>query len=249
MKINNNFISPNYSERIKNIQYVIIHFTEMSFDGALTRLTDNISEVSAHYLIQNTGEIFRLVEDSKVAWHAGESYWQGQEKLNQTSIGIELDNLGVGAFPPIQIQSCINLCKHLKQLYDIPIINFIGHSDVAPDRKIDPGIFFNWCEFATHGLGIWHDYFPHESKILYKFGDFNKEILTLQSKLNKIGYKIYENSSFDIQTNYVIRAFQSKFYPKIILNKGVEFYKNKDSLYEWDTVSEEILNKLLKKYL
>lgn len=248
MLINANFTSPNFTDRKKSIEYIIVHFTEMPFDLALNRLINKESEVSCHYLIKEDGEIFQLVADNKAAWHAGKSFWKGESALNQNSIGIELDNLGNNKFSREQINSCLNLSKTLVQKYDIPLVNFIGHSDVAPDRKIDPGIFFDWHFFATHKLGIWHDTLESEYKQLYHFGDKGNMIRKLQHNLAKLGYKIEESSEFDMQTNYVIRAFQSKFYPKIIRQKGLKFFNDFGSVYSWDSVSEVMLTKLLAKY-
>ena len=248
MLINANFTSPNFTDRKKSIEYIIVHFTEVPFDLALNRLIDNESEVSSHYLIKEDGEIFQLVADDKIAWHAGKSFWKGQSALNQNSIGIELDNLGNNKFSREQINSCLTLSKVLVQKYAMPPINFIGHSDVAPDRKIDPGIFFDWQFFANNDLGIWHDVSGLEYKELYHFGDKGNMIRKLQHNLAQLGYKIEESSEFDMQTNYVIRAFQSKFYPELIRKKGVNFFNDFGSIYSWDSVSEEVLIRLLLRY-
>ena len=113
MRINNNFFSPNYSNRVKNPEYIIMHFTEMIFEDALAKLTDPEAQVSAHYLIKENGEIFQLVDDDNIAWHAGVSSWQGNEALNQNSIGIELDYLGNCEFKRAQMDACIELSKNL----------------------------------------------------------------------------------------------------------------------------------------
>lgn len=248
MLINANFISPNFTDRKKPIEYIIVHCTEMPFNLALNRLIDKEAEVSSHYLIKEDGEIFQLVADDKIAWHAGKSFWKGQSALNQNSIGIELDNLGNNKFSREQINSCLTLSKVLVQKYSVPSINFIGHSDVAPDRKIDPGIFFDWQFFANNDLGIWHDVPRLEYKELYYFGDKGDMIRKLQHNLAQLGYKIEESSEFDMQTNYVIRAFQSKFYPSLLLKRGVSFFNDFESIYSWDSVSEEMLAKLFIKY-
>ena len=248
MLINTNFTSPNFSDRTKPIEYIIVHFTQMPFDTALSRLIDKESEVSAHYLIKENGEIFQLVADDKIAWHAGQSFWKGDSALNQNSIGIELDNLGNNEFSPEQINSCLTLSKILVEKYDIPLVNFIGHSDVAPDRKIDPGIFFDWRFFANNNLGLWHDIPELEYlkyKELYRFGDKGEMIRKLQHNFARIGYKIEESSNFDMQTNYVIRAFQSKFYPQIIHKKGLDFLSDLGSIYSWDSVSDKMLMQLI----
>lgn len=246
MFLNTNFSSPNFSARIKPIEYIILHFTEMSFEGALARLCDKNSEVSAHYLIKENGEIFQLVQEKNIAWHAGKSSWHGKEKLNQNSIGIELDNLGNKAFSKAQMDSCIELCKALSAVYNIPKENFIGHSDVAPERKIDPGIFFNWELLYREGFGIWPTIKPSSlNVILYEFGAIGENIGKIQSKLKKLGYNIEITETFDQQTNYVIRAFQSKFCPYTIKELGLEYYGNLDSKYSWDLHSDNVLNALV----
>jgi N-acetylmuramoyl-L-alanine amidase len=246
MQINRDFSSPNYAKRTKEIEYIIVHFTEMTFKDALEKLLDKNTEVSAHYLIKENGEIFQLVNDEHIAWHAGNSSWYGVEALNQNSIGIEIDNLGDREFDEEQMKSCIELSQFLMKKYKIPVENFIGHSDIAPSRKIDPGIFFNWELCAKNELGIWHNSKePESSSILFKFGDATERIKQLQKNLKKIGYNIDETGEFDKQTNFVVRAFQSKFYPKIIRRKGLEFYQNINSQYFWDSFSEQILQKLL----
>ena len=247
MLVNSNFSSPNFSKRTKQIEYGILHFTEMPFKEALARLCDKASEVSAHYLIKENGEIFQLVQDENIAWHAGKSSWHGKERLNQNSIGIELDNLGNKEFNKDQMNSCIKLCKDLATKYDIPKENFIGHSDVAPERKIDPGIFFSWKLLYKQGLGIWHKIQPLSMNIsLYEFGTIGENIGKIQTKLKKVGYNIEKTEIFDQQTNCVIRAFQSKFCPHIIKELGLEYYNNLDSKYSWDSHSDNVLNELVK---
>jgi N-acetylmuramoyl-L-alanine amidase len=245
MLINNKFSSPNCAKRQELIEYVILHFTELSFKDALARLCDPASKVSAHYIIKETGEIFQLVEDQKIAWHAGASSWYGKDKLNQNSIGIELDNLGNKKFSKAQMHSCLELCSILSQKYNIPKANFIGHSDIAPERKLDPGIFFDWKLLHEKGFGIWHGLEPSYLNVdLYKMGDVGEGIVDIQIKLKKIGYNIEINGTFDQQTNYVIRAFQSKFCPHIIEESGLAYYNNPDSEYSWNSCAGNALNKL-----
>jgi N-acetylmuramoyl-L-alanine amidase len=249
MQINNNFRSPNYSPRVKKIEYIILHYTEMPFEAALSKLIDATSAVSCHYLIRKDGEIFNLVEDDKIAWHAGESSWQNSVKLNQNSIGIELDNLGNSKFSQEQMKSCIDLCQYLVSLYHLNPEDIIGHSDIAPNRKIDPGIFFDWQLLAKHNLGKWHDIAYSEdlkSQPLLGFEESGHKVLELQQRLHKLGYKIEQSGQFDTQTSKVIRAFQAHFCPEIIHHKhGIEFYKNLDSIYSWDGFSEAVLQELV----
>ncbi len=170
MHINTKFSSPNYSVRTKIIEYIIVHFTEIPFEDALEKLTNIQNQVSVHYLIKGNGEIFQLVSDDNIAWHAGKSYWHGQLALNKNSIGIELDNFGNNVFTLQQMQSCIILCKALMKKYNILSTSFIGHSDVAPDRKIDPGLFFDWKGCSIEGLEIWHGLDePQDNKTLFSF--------------------------------------------------------------------------------
>ena len=157
MNIITNIASPHYSIRTNPIKFIIIHYTELTFDDALDRLCNPLSKVSSHYLIKSDGKIFELVDTSNVSWHCGVSYWNGLDTINDHSIGIELDNLGCEAYSIEQMNSCIDLCKILMSRYNIPNANILGHSDIAIDRKIDPGIFFDWGLLASHNLGLWYD--------------------------------------------------------------------------------------------
>jgi len=249
MYINTKFSSANSSLRTNKIEYIILHYTEIPLQDALARLISAKSEVSAHYLIKKDGEVLQLVDDYKIAWHAGKSSWKNFTHLNRHSLGIEIDNSGISEFSAIQIESCIGLCRYLVNKHNINPASVIGHSDVAPDRKIDPGIFFDWQRLAKHGLGWWHNLEYSQdlaNKILYKFGQEGKKIAKLQQDLRKLGYKVNISGEIDIQTNNVIRAFQAHFCPKLIWNKGgINFYRNLKNIYEWDSFSEEVLQKLL----
>lgn len=146
--------SSNFDERRPN--FVIIHHT--SNDGAehaLSTLTDPLRRVSAHYLIARDGTIYYLVDELARAWHAGESYWGGSRDLNSASIGIELDNNGDEPFTEPQIESLLVLLADIKERYKIPTANFLGHGDVAPERKTDPSGRFPWKRLAEHGFGLW----------------------------------------------------------------------------------------------
>ncbi len=249
MLLTHKFQSPNCAPRDQQINYIIVHFTEMLFEDALERLMDKASQVSAHYLIKKDGEILHLVDDSNIAWHAGASSWHGQEKLNQNSIGIELDNMGNEPFSDPQMKSCIELSASLMLKYNIKAENFIGHSDVAPSRKIDPGIFFDWQRCAEHNLGIWYGIKREagDDEEIMHFGDSSGSVKKLQQQLMGLGYKIEITGVFDEQTNFVVRAFLSKFCPEIIRDRGMEFYKDQDSRYAWDVFSEKMLNKNSKR--
>lgn len=142
--------SRHYEERIQPIRFLVIHTFSLPVDSMIRRL-DELG-VSTHYMIDIEGKITQLVPDDKVAWHAGKSYWKGRKGLNAYSIGIELQNstLGQTHFPEKQIQSFQKLAQKLMKKYNIPAENVVGHSDIAPTRKADPGKMFPWKEL---GLG------------------------------------------------------------------------------------------------
>ena len=150
-------LSPNFDERTLPVTMLVVHYTEMeSAEAALTRLCDPEAKVSAHYLISEAGEVIRLVPEDKRAWHAGASYWRGLRDVNSASIGIELDHpghaLGYRDFTEAQFEALVPLVNRIVKHHDIPRANVVGHSDVAPARKIDPGELFPWERLAEYGL-------------------------------------------------------------------------------------------------
>jgi N-acetylmuramoyl-L-alanine amidase len=146
--------SPNHDERRPN--FVIIHQTSNdTAERALKTLTDPLRRVSAHYLIGRDGSLYQLVSEDRRAWHAGASYWGGTTDLNSASIGIELDNNGDEPFAEAQIVRLLGLLTSLKDRYQIPPANFLGHGDVAPSRKVDPSRHFPWQRLAGAGFGLW----------------------------------------------------------------------------------------------
>ncbi len=151
--------SPNHDERDLPITMVVLHYTEMrSAEDALTRLCDAQTGVSAHYLISEAGEVTQMVEEDRRAWHAGVSYWRGHKDVNSASIGIELDHpghvYGYRPFDDRQIDALVPLLHRIMKGHDIPRANIVGHSDVAPARKTDPGELFPWDRLADYGLAI-----------------------------------------------------------------------------------------------
>ncbi len=152
--------SPNHGERTLPISMVVLHYTEMKpVETALARMCDPEASVSAHYCITEDGEVIRLVPEDRRAWHAGASYWRGIPDVNSASIGIELDhpghapeNGGYRAFAEAQIDALIPLLARIVRQYDIPRANVVGHSDVAPMRKVDPGELFPWDRLAEYKL-------------------------------------------------------------------------------------------------
>ena len=153
--------SPNFgARRGAPIDLLVLHYTDLpTLDAALTILTDPARAVSAHYLIAADGRVFQLVAEDQRAWHAGEAYWGGVTDVNSRSIGIELDNPGhshgPAPFPPAQMASLIALAGDLTARHPIPTDCVIGHIDVAPARKQDPGPLFDWPGLAAAGLGLW----------------------------------------------------------------------------------------------
>ena len=219
-KVNyNEKLSPNFSKRNKKIKYIIIHYTGTnSLLETLNIFRDKNSKVSCHWLISKRGKLYKIVDEKNVAWHAGISYWKGERMLNDNSIGIELDNIGHGLnykiFSNTQMTVLQKLLKLLLNKYNIKEKNVLGHSDIAPNRKLDPGELFNWDRLAKKKLA----YYPLVKKytfknVFFKLGDRNTEIRKIKIKLIKIGYKCSQDNYFDIQMKLVVEAFQRRFLP------------------------------------
>jgi len=222
-KINyNQELSPNFSKRKKKIKYIIIHYTGTnSLMEALNIFKDKKSKVSCHWLVSKRGILYKIVDEQNVAWHAGISFWKGQRMLNDCSIGIELDNNGHGInykmFSNKQMGVLERLLKLLKKKYNIKKRNILGHSDIAPDRKLDPGELFDWNRLARKNLAYYPVIKKYKlKKIFFKLGDKNLEIRKIKNKLIKIGYQCSQNNNFDICLKLVIDAFQRRFLPEKI---------------------------------
>ena len=215
----NEELSPNFSKRNEKIKYIIIHYTgTKSLLEAINIFKDKNSQVSCHWLISKRGKLYKIVDEKNVAWHAGISYWKGERMLNDNSIGIELDNIGHGLnykiFSNTQMTVLEKLLKLLLNKYNIKEKNVLGHSDIAPNRKLDPGELFNWHRLAKKKLA----YYPLVKKytfknVFFKLGDRNTEIRKIKIKLIKIGYKCSQDNYFDIQMKLVVEAFQRRFLP------------------------------------
>jgi N-acetylmuramoyl-L-alanine amidase len=153
--------SPNHAPRGElPVDILVLHYTELPLKESLDILSDDKREgrVSAHYVLDLDGTVYRLVPEERTAWHAGKSYWRGREALNATSIGIEIVNLHGDRhdYPPAQIAALIELCKEILARHPhIEPRNVVGHSDIAPQRKIDPGRRFPWKTLAAAGIGVW----------------------------------------------------------------------------------------------
>ena len=211
--------SPNFNLKKRSaskVKYLIFHYTGMkSENGAIKRLTNNNSGVSCHYFIKKNGKIIKIVPDLYVAWHAGVSSWKKDVSLNTNSIGIEISNPGhyhgYKNFNQSQIKSIIGLSKKLKKKYKIKKENILGHSDIAPLRKKDPGEKFPWKLLYRKKISLWHSLDEMKCKqyrnILLKD---NKEFFKL---LFQFGYKFTKNSSEKIK---IYKNFQRRFRPKLI---------------------------------
>ncbi len=220
MKIIPNF-SLNFSKKIRkkrDIKFVIIHYTGMQSEiASIKRLKNPKFKVSCHYLINRKGRVLQMVKDKNIAWHAGKSRWKKFNNLNNYSIGIELVNkghkFGYQHFTSIQIKNLILLCKNLKKKYQIKKSNFLGHSDIAPLRKVDPGEKFPWKKLSAHKLGIWYKF--SQKKILV-----NKEIKKKFFKnLKKIGYRYFSATNKSMNDKKIIRSFQQHFVPGNVTGK------------------------------
>ena len=197
--------------RRREIKYVVIHYTGMQSEiESIDRLKNTRSKVSCHYLINRKGLITQLVLDNKVAWHAGKSKWKKLNNLNSSSIGIELVNKGhqwgYQNFSNLQIKTLINLCLNLKKKYKIKNVNFLGHSDIAPLRKIDPGEKFPWKKLSNFGIGTWYKEKIENVKIKK-----NKRSDLFFKNLNKIGYRYFNLRRRARKDKMIIKAFQRRY--------------------------------------
>lgn len=239
--------SPNYNQRIF---FLVLHYTADDLETSLKILTNPTSPnpVSAHYLIPETSidkerKIFQLVKETDRAWHAGISTWQNRTNLNDTSIGIEIVNLGYQdeegkriwfSFTDYQIESTIALAKIIVDRYQIQPTHVIGHSDIAPGRKVDPGPLFPWKELYDNGIGAWFDEQAVKKEIETNCGN-EVDIQKLQTNLLRYGYGIKITGKLDEQTSTILQAFQMHFRPS-----------NYSGSPDLETVA--ILENLLQKY-
>lgn len=206
-----NYPSPNFEPRPSGISpdLIILHYTDLtSVSEALTRLCDAELKVSAHFLISKDGLLYQLVDPVHRAWHAGVSSWQGESDINSRSIGIELDNFGhqfgPEPFPPAQINTLVKLLDELTKTYEISPHRILGHSDVAPLRKKDPGELFPWLELATKGFGLWPSSLAPTSSA-------PMSVLEIQKALCEIGYSCPQTGIWDEESIAVCKGFQSHF--------------------------------------
>ena len=216
-------LTPSYSKKNrlrKDIKFVIIHYTGMQSEiESIKRLKNPKFKVSCHYLVNRRGKIIQMVKDKNIAWHAGKSMWKQFKNLNKNSIGIELVNrghqFGYQNFSSNQIKSLIKLCKDLKKKYSIKKEDFLGHSDIAPLRKTDPGEKFPWKKLSTHNIGNWYD----EKKVANEDSKINKIEFLFFKNLKKLGYRYFNNQTKNIKNKLVIKSFQRRYLPKKVTGK------------------------------
>ena len=221
--------SPNFNSKkrpSKEIKFIIFHYTGMKNESdALTRLTEIQSEVSCHYLIKNNGDIVKVVPDLYIAWHAGESSWKNYKSLNQNSIGIEITNPGhqhgYKKFTAKQIFSILRLSKFLIEKYKIKSKNILGHSDVAPHRKKDPGEKFPWEYLSKNKIGIWHTLNKQDLVQNRKLKISKIEESTFFNNLVKIGYpkKYLKDKDNDKYIKELAKTFQRRFRQELVDGK------------------------------
>ena len=215
--------SVNFSKKVrknKDIKVIVIHYTGMqSRIESIKRLSNSKHKVSCHYLIDRKGKILKMVDNNKVAWHAGKSKWKNYNNLNKYSIGIELVNkgheFGYEKFTIPQVNNLIKLCLNLKKKYKIKNSNIVGHSDIAPLRKKDPGEKFPWQKLKKNKIGIW--YKKLQSKSL-KLNDQKVKSLFFKN-LFKIGYRYFDKNRRTKKDIFLIEAFQRRFLPNKVTGK------------------------------
>ncbi len=207
--------SPNFDARVRPPDMLLLHYTGMvTGEAALRRLRDPVAKVSAHYLVEEDGQLFALVPEARRAWHAGLASWRGETDVNGMSIGIELVNpgheFGYRDFPIAQIAALIALVGDIRGRWDIPDARILAHSDVAPARKTDPGERFPWNTLAAAGHGLWLEPAAAPGPNLSQ-GDAGVGVSLLQSALASFGYGLSPTGRFDADTRSVVQAFQRHY--------------------------------------
>ena len=214
--------SPNFSKKQrskKDIKYVIFHYTGMQSEiESINRLKNFKTKVSCHYLINRKGIVTQMVNDKNIAWHAGKSRWKQCANLNNSSIGIELVNkghrFGYKKITKKQIKSLISICRTLKKKYRIKNENFLGHSDIAPLRKIDPGEKFPWKKLSKYKIGRWY----HQRKLNFVLGSKKKERYFFEN-LRKLGYRYFNINKRSALDKKIVKCFQQHYLPNNVTGK------------------------------
>lgn len=213
-------VSPNFNERTVPPDMLVLHYTGMkSGPEALARLCDADAKVSSHYLVEEDGRVFRLVPEERRAWHAGVSFWKGETDINGRSIGIEIVNpgheFGYRPFPQAQVAAVIELIADIRTRWTIEDSRIVGHSDVAPDRKEDPGELFPWKQLAAAGHGLWVE--PDAAPGLpLTEGEEGAGVFALQAGLTRLGYDCAPSGKYDAHTTAVVRTFQRHWRQELV---------------------------------
>jgi N-acetylmuramoyl-L-alanine amidase len=204
--------SPNFDARTGPPDMIVLHYTGMRTGAAaLERLRDPAAKVSAHYLVEEDGRIFALVPEARRAWHAGKSFWRGETDINARSVGVEIVNpgheFGYRPFPDGQIDAVIDLLADIRGRWSVDDARILGHSDVAPARKEDPGELFPWKQLAQAGHGLWVEP-PAAPGAALAEGDEGPGVFALQAGLSRLGYDSAPSGRYDAATATIVRAFQ-----------------------------------------
>ena len=228
--------SPNHGERVdgRKPDMIILHYTGMpTADGALDWLCREESQVSCHYFVHENGEVVQLVAEARRAWHAGKSVWQGETDINSSSIGIEIANAGhpggLPAYPQAQMDAVIELCRDCGERWSIAPERVLGHSDVAPRRKLDPGENFPWEMLHAKGVGHWVAPASITGGRFFQRGDQGQPVEALQSMLSLYGYGTEITGEFSDKMAGEIEAFQRHFRPERV--DGIADFSTIDTLH------------------
>jgi len=210
--------SPNFDARTAPPDMIVLHYTGMpTGEAALARLRDPAAKVSAHYLVEEDGRVFRLVAEERRAWHAGVSAWRGRQNLNGCSIGVEIVNpgheWGYRPFPEPQVAAVIALLSAIRSRWTVEDRDIVGHSDVAPTRKTDPGELFPWRRLAEAGHGLWAEA-PAAPGPPIGEGEEGAAVFALQAGFTRLGYDLPPSGRFGLDTAAVVRAFQRHWRPE-----------------------------------
>lgn len=205
MRILHTYSSPRFNDRKLPVDMIILHYTDLpSMQDAVQELCGPDAKNSAHYLVDEDGAVYGLIDEKYRAWHAGSSFWNGITDTNSRSVGIEIVNpghsCGYRPFPDIQIEAVCELCLDIMNRHSVPVPNILAHSDIAPSRKKDPGELFPWKRLAENGIGLWTDGFAPAEK-------------SLAEMLAGIGYDVTDE-------NAALTAFQRHFYPEALISGG-----------------------------
>jgi N-acetylmuramoyl-L-alanine amidase len=212
--------SPNFDERtgFSSADMIVLHYTGMQWsEDAIRRLCDPQARVSSHYVVMENGSVLQLVPESKRAWHAGVSSWGGEPDVNSRSVGIEICNpgheFGYPDFPSRQIAAVVMLCRAIMTRHVVRPENVVAHSDVAPNRKQDPGEKFPWKRLALSDVGLWVEPEPITEGPTLGPGDAGDQVSELQGLLANYGYGLERTGHYNVATAEVVTAFQRHFRP------------------------------------